>query len=281
MSTRANHVRLLLALPLATMLVFFVAPLAMTFLSSFMTDAGGITFARYAEIWLSAQYLDALLATLRISAIVTVVCIVVGYVLAYYIALQLKSRLAKRIAYVIVILPLFTSNVVRSFGFMVLLGRKGLVNDTLIQTGIIDSPLRLLYNELSVVIGLTYIALPFVVLAIVAALQNINRELLQASHDLGAGPIRTFVHVVLPITVPGLVGGAVLAFTMCVSAYVTPSVMFGGRGSVMSMVIYEQYMQSANFPFGAALAVTLTLTAILVISFQGFFLQRRLRWVKG
>lgn len=276
-----QSVFLLLVVPVVFMACVFVAPLAATFLASFMHGTQMPSLGNYAEIFGSSSHLAVLGVTVRIALTVTAVCVAIGYVIAYYIVMHLKSRVARRIAYLIVILPLFTSNVVRSFGFMIILGRKGVLNEWLIGMGLIDTPLRLLYNELAVVIGLTYISLPFVVLALIAALQSINPELLQASADLGAKPLSTFKNVVFPLTLPGLVGGSVLSFTLCVSAYVTPSVMFGGRGSVMAIDIYEQYMASMNFGLGAALAVSLALTALVVLFLQGVLVGRQTKWVNA
>lgn len=281
MFTRRQTFALLIGVPLVFMLAAYGAPLVSVFLASFdAKETAGVTMANYLEIVRSRDYLEVLGATLRIALTVTAVCLFMGYVIAWYMVMHLKSRWARRLAYLIVILPLFTSNVVRSFGFMIILGRKGVLNETLLALGVIDTPIRLLYNELSVVIGLSYISLPFVVLALVASLQAINPELLQAASDLGARPMAAFRSVVLPLTLPGVLGGSVLAFTLCVSAYVTPSVMFGGRGSVMSMLIYEQYMASMNYGFGAALAVALALTALFLLVMQAWFFNRGTKWVR-
>jgi putative spermidine/putrescine transport system permease protein len=271
----------LLAVPLLFMLVAYGAPLATTFLASFAAkDAPGLTLSNYIEIVQSRDYLEILGVTLRIALVVTLVCLVMGYVIAWTMAMHIKSPWLRRLAYVIIILPLFTSNVVRSFGFMIILGRKGVLNETLLSLGILDAPLRLLYTELSVVIGLAYISLPFVVLALIASLQSIGPELLQAASDLGARPFAAFRTVVLPLTLPGILGGSVLAFTLCVSAYVTPSVMFGGRGAVMSMMIYEQYMSTMNYGMGAALAVALAFTAIILLLLQGWGFGRGMKWAR-
>jgi putative spermidine/putrescine transport system permease protein len=280
MGARRNTL-FLLALPALFMFVAYGAPLATTFVASFTAhDSSTLTLANYLEIASSEEYLHILVATLRIALTVTMVCLVAGYVIAWYMVMHLRSKWARRLVYLIVILPLFTSNVVRSFGFMVILGRKGVLNDALIALGVMETPLRLLYNELSVVIGLTYISLPFAVLALVASLQSVNPELLQAASDLGAKPFSAFRSVVLPLTLPGALGGSVLVFTLCVSSYVTPSVMYGGRGAVMSMLIYDQYMASMNYALGAALAVALAVTAVVLLALQGFLFRRGMKWAR-
>ncbi|MFC7396089.1 ABC transporter permease [Chelatococcus sp. GCM10030263] len=278
MNKRGLAIWALVLIPGCFVLAIFVIPLAAIFLSSLGGEAGGPTIANYVETVTNPRYLSALAATIRVSAIVTLVCAVAGYFIAYFMVFQLKSRLLKRFCYIVVVLPLFTSNVVRSFGFMIILSRNGPINQTLLVSGMADRPLRLLYNELSVIIGLTYISLPFAVLAIVAALHSIRPELLNAANDLGAGPASTFAKIVFPLSLPGVVSGGVLTFTLCVSAYVTPSIMFGGRGSVMSIEIYEQYMSALNFPLGAALAICLTITALALIILQAWLTNRTMAW---
>ncbi len=134
----------------------------------------------------------------------------------------------RRICVILLILPLFTSNIVRSFGWMVLLGRNGLVNDALVAAGLLERPMRLLGTELAILIGLVYILLPLVVIALGNALAEIDEGLEHASADLGGGPLATFVHVTFPLCLPGLVAGAIMVFTLAVSAYVTPALLSGG-----------------------------------------------------
>ena len=153
----------------------------------------------------------------------------------------------------------------RAFGWMVLLGRRGLVNDTLRSIGLIDTPLPLLYGQTSIVIGLVYIMAPFMVLTIAAVLQNIDRSLEEASRDLGAGAWATFTKVTLPLSLPGVVAGSLIVFTLSVSAYVTPSILSGGRQNVTSMLIFQQYGTILNFSFGAALSIVLLATTLILV----------------
>lgn len=278
MHNRALALWVLVLVPACFLLAVFAIPLIAILLSSIGVDEGALTIKNYIETVTNPRYLLALTATMRIAAIVTIICAVAGYFIAYFIVFQLKSRMLKRVGYILVVLPLFTSNVVRAFGFMIILSRNGPLNSALVGSGLSDSPLRLLYNELSVIIGLTYISLPFAVLAIAAALQSIRSELISAASDLGASPTATFINVILPLSLPGIVSGGILTFTLCVSAYVTPSVMFGGRGTVMSIEIYEQYMTALNFPLGAALAICLTITALALIVLQTWITNRTMSW---
>ena len=177
----------------------------------------------------------------------------------------LKSRAIRRLFYVVVVTPLFTSNIVRSFGWMVLLGRRGMINDVLLTLGLVERPLPLLFSETSIVIGLSYIMTPFMVLTVSGVLQNIDRSLEEAARDLGAGSFMTFLKVTLPLSIPGIVAGSLIVFTLSVSAYVTPSILSGGKKIVMSMLIFQQYGSVFDFNFGATLAITLLVTTIVLV----------------
>jgi putative spermidine/putrescine transport system permease protein len=171
----------------------------------------------------------------------------------------------RRFCVVLLIVPLFTSNIVRSFGWMVLLGRTGLVNDTLVGSGLVERPVRFLGTELGILIGLVYILLPFVVLAVGNALSKIDRVYEQASADLGASPASTFWHVTFPLSLPGLVAGAIMVFTLAVSAYVTPALLSGGRVTVFPMLIFQQYSSVFDFNYGGALSVTLLVMTLALV----------------
>ncbi|ARP74901.1 ABC transporter permease [Bordetella genomosp. 6] len=272
------HIFCLLLIPVTCLFAFCVVPLGVAGLSSFVSDTGQFSLQTYWEILSTDIYRSTLWATLLISAVVTAIALPFGFLIAYYTVMVVRGRLTRRLIYIAVILPLFTSNIVRAFGFMVLLGRNGFVNNTLLWLGVIDKPLRILYSDVAVVIGLTYIFVPFMVLSIASALQGIDRSLLQASSDLGGGPWATFRKVVLPLSLPGVLAGSVIVFTLSVSAFVTPSVMLGGRGKVMSMLIYEQYVSFMNFPFGAALAITLMFAAFVVVALYSYVFERKLQW---
>lgn len=272
------HIFCLLLIPVTCLFAFCVVPLGVAGLSSFVSDTGQFSLQTYWEILSTDIYRSTLWATLLISAVVTAIALPFGFLIAYYTVMVVRGRLTRRLIYIAVILPLFTSNIVRAFGFMVLLGRNGFVNNTLLWLGVIDKPLRILYSDVAVVIGLTYIFVPFMVLSIASALQGIDRSLLQASSDLGGGPWATFRKVVLPLSLPGVLAGSVIVFTLSVSAFVTPSVMLGGRGKVMSMLIYEQYVSFMNFPFGAALAITLMFAAFVGVALYSYVFERKLQW---
>jgi putative spermidine/putrescine transport system permease protein len=164
--------------------------------------------------------------------------------------------------YVLVLLPLLTSAVVRTFGWMILLANNGIINRSMMDLGLTDSPTRLMYGMPGVVIALVEVLLPFMILALDAALINIPPSLYEAARNLGAGRMRVFVSVTLPLALPGIVSGSVLVFTLAVSAFVTPSLIGGPRVPVMSTLIYQQGMSLLNWPFGAAIGFTMLATIL-------------------
>ncbi|MFD0860554.1 ABC transporter permease [Roseovarius aquimarinus] len=247
------------------MLAFFAAPFAAVVVTSLHDQEGGWSVANYVRLISDPYYRGALWTTLSIALQVTVITLILGYPLAYFITFRVRNKWLKRLIYIVVVTPLFTSNVVRAFSWIILLGRNGFVNDMLQWLHLTDEPLPLLFNKVSIIIGLSYIMLPFMVLSVAAILQNTDIRLKDAARDLGAGPWSTFAFVTLPLSLPGVVSGALMVFTLCVSAYVTPSILSGGREVVMSILVFQQYATVLNYGFGAALAVALLITAFALL----------------
>jgi putative spermidine/putrescine transport system permease protein len=275
-SARRLQLALLLVAPVAFFVAFFVAPMGVVVLAS-LTDPKepGISLAQYAKVLLDQYHWDVLLVTFRIAGLTTLCCIVLGYPLAWYLVRTVGPAALRRLCVILLILPLFTSNIVRSFGWMVLLGRNGLVNDALVAAGLLDRPMRFLGTELAILIGLVYILLPLVVIALGNALAEIDEGLEHASADLGGGPFATFVHVTFPLCLPGLIAGAIMVFTLAVSAYVTPALLSGGRITVFPMLIFQQYSSVFDFNYGGALSVTLLVLTLLLVALAGRFGERR------
>ncbi len=260
---------LLLFAPLAFFSAFFLAPMAVVLISSLTSAQETVTFANYARILLDQYHWDVLWRTARISLLTTVICMIVGYPLAYFLVHGVSSRTLRRGFIVLLVLPLFTSNIVRSFGWMVLLGRRGLVNESLAGLGLIDSPFRFLGTEAGVIIGLVYINMPFIVIAVGNALAKIDRSYTDASSDLGASRSTSFWTITFPLSLPGLTAGALLVFALSVGAYVTPAVLGGGQVTMFSMLIFQQYTSVFDFNYGGALSITLLLLTLAMVSLSG------------
>jgi putative spermidine/putrescine transport system permease protein len=267
---------LLLGGPVLFLIVFFIAPFLLMTVAS-LQKSGAWTDAHYVKLATDDYYWSILIETFKIGLWVALVTFVMGYALAYYITFHVKTPFVRRLIYIVVVTPLFTSNIVRSFAWIVMLGRQGIVNQMLQATGIVSSPVSLVYSKIGVVIGLSYVLLPFMVLTVSSILQNLNRSLLEAARDLGASPLMAFLKVTFPLSLPGVIAGSLMVFTLTVSAYVTPSVMSGGRFNVMAMLIYQQYMVLFDYNFGAALGMLLMITTLLVMGAYVMALERRAR----
>jgi putative spermidine/putrescine transport system permease protein len=209
-------------------------------------------------------FLNVLQRSLVISAAVTVICIVLAFPLAYWLS-RLRGT-ARAVLYLAVLIPLLTSAVVRTFGWMILLANSGFLNKSLMAIGLTASPIRMMYNELGIIIALAEVLLPFMILALDAALLNIDKQLYDAARNLGAGAVRIFWQITLPLSMPGIISGSVLVFSLAISAYVTPALIGGPRVPVMSTTIYQQGIALLNWPFGAAIAFILLATLIVLLT---------------
>lgn len=259
---------LLLAAPVLFFAAFFLAPLAVVALASITGGADGLTLTpqQYLRVLGDQYHWDVILVTFRLAFFTTVACVVLGYPLAWYLVRVVRWKAWRRFCVILLVVPLFTSNIVRAFGWMVLLGRNGLVNQALVGAGVADRPVRFIGTELGILIGMVYVLLPFVVLAVGNALARVDPACEQASADLGASPAATFCHITWPLTLPGVVSGAIMVFTLAVSAYVTPALLSGGRVSVLSMLIFQQYSTVFDFHYGGALSMVLLVFTLILVA---------------
>jgi putative spermidine/putrescine transport system permease protein len=258
---------------LILLLVVFALPLALILPTSFVAD-GKVTTAVYRGILGDGYYWGVIGRSFWISAVSTAICLLLGYPVAYYLVRLVPIR-RKRWIYMIVIAPLFTSAVIRAMAWLVILGRRGLLNDGLAAAGFIDRPLRLLYTEEAVIVGLVYIMVPFMVLTIAAVLENVDGSLEEAARDLGATAWGTFWRVTFPLTMPGVLAGSFLVFALCLSSYVTPAILGGGRNKVLAMLIFEQFMRLFNWSLGAGLACVLLVITLVFLWGYNRVLARR------
>jgi putative spermidine/putrescine transport system permease protein len=267
---------LLLAGPLAFFAAVFVAPLLVVLIASLTAvNPPRLTGANYARILFDAYHWDVLIVTMRIAVATTITAVLLGFPLAYYLVRIVEAAWWRRVAVILIVIPLFTSNIVRSFGWMVLLGRNGLVNDGLTTLGLIERPIRFLGTELGIVIGLVYILLPFIVLTVGNALSAVDRNVEMAAADLGAGPLTVFRTITLPLCLPGLVAGAIIVFALSATAYVTPALLSSGRITVFSILIAQQYSTVFDVHYGGALSITLLVVTLALLAFAAAIGRRR------
>jgi len=238
-----------------------------------MVDA--ITLENYVKFFTDPFYVAVLVRTIRVAALCTAICVVLAFPMAYCLA-RTRSRF-KNLLLLIVILPLFVGNAVRAAGWMVLFGNKGFINAALMGAGVTREPLEIMYTELAVVIGVIAVNLPFVVLTLQAVLEGIDRAIEEAAQGLGAGPWRTFRHVILPLAMPGVIAGTILSFILAMNAYATPVLLGGPTFQMMAPTVYNQFAGLSNWPFGAALSFVLMTATLLLTVTSNWVAHRRYR----
>src|SRR5271163_4798525 len=251
---------LLLMLPSLAMLIFlFLVPLVLFFVRTFAefdgTTAEFIEQAR--DLLLSQAYLTALGTTNWISLIVTVTVLLIGYPLAYYLATA--AGIGVSVVVLSIVLPYFTSIIVRTFSWMVLLGEHGLVNDVLMATGLVHEPLPLMYNRLGVLIGMSYVLLPYMVLTLYAAMRAIDPSLLRAAAGLGASGFYTFWRVYFPLSLHGVLSGALIVYILSIGFFITPALMGGQHDIMIAMLIDRALEVAVDWPSAALMSLTLLL----------------------
>lgn len=262
--SRRLSVTLLTAPALIVLLGVFVIPMLLMLLLSFQDAQQAFTLENYALFFQDTFYLEILWRTIRVSLWTVLATLLLGYPVAMFMA-QATGKM-RGIVTMCILAPHLISVVIRNFGWVVVLGEKGWINETLIALGIIETPLRLLYNELGVVIGLTDSFIAYMVLALATSLYSIDPSLNKAASILGASRARTFFSVTLPLSLPGIVAGTTLVFSLSMSAFVTPALMGGTSVKVIPVLAYEQIMSTLNWPLGAALAFLLLGSTIVLVS---------------
>ncbi|WP_406855488.1 ABC transporter permease [Alsobacter sp. KACC 23698] len=257
-----------LALPLgAFFVVFFLTPLLVLLTLSLQSDPKGTAYGlhQYAAFLGDRFSLGVLAATLWLGVKVTLLCLVFGFPIAW-LHVRTRSSAARGVIMLIVLLPLLTSVVVRTFAWIVILGRQGIVNATLLQLGVIDAPLRLLYTDVGVVTALAQVQMPLMVLPLTTALARIDPNLSDASAALGAGAWRTFFRVILPLSLPGVIAGCMLTYAAAITAFITQSLIGGGQMLFMPMYIYQQASTLQNWPFASAISIIFLVAVLLVVT---------------
>ena len=258
---------------LAFTLLFFILPLlAMAAVSLTSHDPGGSGADNYAQFFLNPTYLQAMVNSLEVTAIVTVVSILLAYPFAWVLAEVIPPRW-QRLALLLAVLPFWTSYVVRSYSWLLVLAEKGVVNNALVGLGIVAEPLQLANTRTATVIGFVHFFVMLLTLTIFANLKQLSPSYRKAAADLGAGPVATFLHVVLPLTLPGIMVGAFLTFVLAIGDYITPQILGGNNEILMPQLIMMQIGRRGDFPLASALS--LILMAVVTLAYLGCA-----RWLK-
>ncbi|MCE9521715.1 MAG: ABC transporter permease [Alphaproteobacteria bacterium] len=266
------------------MIGLLAAPLVLLTLYSFWTQTGLAvdttpTFQRYQDVLGKQSYIDIFWRSIGMSSLVTLVTVGLAYPMAYFVAFGVKRN--KFVWLVLLTIPFWTSYLLRAFSWKVILGYNGVINSSLMSVGIIQEPLQfLLYNQTAVIITLAHAYAAFAILPIYVSLEKIDRTLLEAAADLGDGAWARFWRVTFPLSMPGVIGAAVLIFVPTTGDYVTPALVGGPTGQMIANIIQVQFLKIGDWPLGSALAISaMAAVAVLVVAFVGLMqlLVRQIR----
>ena len=283
-----NFRLIILAVPLVWLLLFFLAPFFIVakislaelaiasppFTPMFEWLDGGVltirlVFDNFVYILEDRLYFDTYVNSLKISVTSTIICLLLGYPIAY--AIVRSGPVAKPLLLFAIILPFWTSFLLRVYAWMGLLADQGTINNLLLRWGIIDEPIRMLYTEFAVYVGIVYTYMPFMILPLYANMEKLDGSLNEAAADLGSRPVNTFFKVTLPLTKPGIIAGSLLVFIPATGEYVIPDLLGGGNVQMIGRVLFNEFSRNSDWPVAAAVAIILLfLLVIPIIVFQYF-----------
>lgn len=254
-------------------LLFFVLPFVAMGVSSLRGSGGGaFSLANYSQFFANPAYWQAMVNSLEVTAIVTVVSVLLAYPFAWILAEQVPERW-QRAALMLAVLPFWTSYVVRSYSWLLVLSQNGVINRALVGSGLLSEPLQLANTRFATVTGFVHFFVMLLTLTIFANLKQLSPSYRKAAADLGAGPARTFWHVILPLTLPGIMVGAFLTFVLCIGDYITPQILGGNNELVMPQLVMMQIGRRGDFPLASALSIILM--AVVTVAYLACA-----RWLK-
>jgi putrescine transport system permease protein len=279
-SLQSRWQTVVVAIPFFWLLLFFLAPFFIIFKISvaeaviasppFSSLVGWaedgamqlrIVVDNYSYLWEDELYLETYLSSLKISSISTILCLLLGYPIAY--AIVTSSHTKKHILLMMVILPFWTSFLLRVYAWMGILSDQGLINDFLIWIGLIDTPIRLLYSHFAVYLGIVYTYVPFMILPLYANMEKLDMTLNEAAADLGAKPFVTFLTVTLPLTIPGIIAGSLLVFIPATGEFVIPDLLGGGNVGMIGRLLYNEFHLNHDWPIASAVAIILLIVLVV------------------
>jgi spermidine/putrescine transport system permease protein len=269
--------RRLLAPALLWVLAFFLLPFAGIVALSFARMNGrtvehGLFFDNYTRFWADPAIFKGLIVSIEMTLVVTIISIVLAYPLAWIIAMRLPARW-QRLALILAVLPFWTSYVIRSYSWLLVLGKNGVLNKALMGAGIITDPLAIAATRTATIIGFVHFFVMLLTLTIYANLRQLPPNYARAAADLGAGPLRIFWHIILPLTLPGIITGAFLTFVLCIGDYITPQILGGNNELTLPQIIMMQLGRQGNFPMASALSVILM--AVVTVAYAACA-----RWIR-
>jgi ABC-type spermidine/putrescine transport system permease subunit I len=269
--------------PLLYLLILYVIPMFGMLAYSFGSSNGVETqltwdLDQYRRLFGSPAIIELLLKSLRMAGIVTLACLVIGFPIAYILARSVPKRF-QYILLLLLLVPSWTSFIVRTYSWILVLGNQGLVNATLERAGLINKPAQLAFNEFAVDLALVYMNLPWLVLPVYVALEKIDPALLEAGGSLGASKLQLFRRVILPLSLPGVVAGVLLVFIPAISTFAVPEIL-GGTGGIMYASLINDYFLNFDWPFGAALATTMLALTLAAVALAARMIRLESLWTR-
>lgn len=265
-----RYIYLLLLPGVLFLTLFMLVPIFMTMGTTFFRE-DGFTVEGYLQFFKDPYFMGILFTTLRVSVITTIISIFLGFPVAYFVSKMGPRK--KAFLLLLTIFPLLTSPVVRSFSWMIIIGKNGVLNNVLTGIGLIDEPLSILYTPTAIIIGLVHLFLPLIIITLVGVMENIEPDLLTAAESLGASKIGVFAKVVVPLCVPGLVIGSILVFVGSFTAYTTPALL-GGKQRVISTFLYQNAITLNDWQVASIVAVIMIVVTVLVISLMNVLAKK-------
>ncbi|MBZ9609740.1 ABC transporter permease [Clostridium estertheticum] len=241
---------------------FLIVPLVSTIIPTFNIN-GSFSLDHYLNFFGDKYTLQIFYRTLRIALISSAICMVIGIPTAYFV-----SRTSKKIRglfMALTIFPILTNSIVRSFAWMSILGKNGVINKVLLSLGVINESLTMMYTEGAIIVGTVYLFSPLMIISLVGVLENIDNDLLEAAESLGANKVKAFFKVIFPLSLPGLIVGTVLVFTGALTAYTTPQLLGGNKNTVLATLIYQEAMTLSDWQAASVVATIMIVTTLLVI----------------
>lgn len=250
-----------------SILLIFLPLLYILVISFFKSDSYGgmineFTIENYFKLF-DIVYLKIFVQSFVIAIIVTFICILIAY--PFVIAVSHKDKLTQKVLMTLVMVPFLTNSLIRMYGWIVLLRKSGVINTVLLDIGVINNPLKLMYNNLGIIIGMVYTLLPFMILPLYSSVVAIDKSILEAANDLGANKAKTFSQIILPSTAPALFNGSLMVFTPALGYFFIVDVLGGGKIMILGNLIKNQFLTARNWPFGASISVFLLLITFLII----------------
>ncbi len=251
--------------------LFFVLPLFVVLVVSFSKRSllGVVEYDfnldNYRRVFSELIYLRILWKSVWLAILNTVLCLLVGYPFAFYIARQAPSR--QRMLIFLVMIPFWTNFMVRTYALIFIVRDTGFINNILISLGVIDAPLRIMFTQTGVLLGMLYGYMPFAILPLYASIERLDFNYVQAAQDLGANGLKVFLRIILPLTMPGVVAASIITFIPTLGAYVTPDLMGGGNTFLVGNLLQQQFMTVRDWPFGSALGIILMVMVLAATMF--------------